>query len=184
VASRRCSRREQLAAVAAVLLMQLVGIVVLGFAWLAASDFCMETGSCADGSRIWGVVIAAIGLVMLVGGFLAGARTAKLERPRLTSLAAFVVGWGGGVLVSLAAGRRPLVGVVFVVGVAFVLVAERRGRALGATAAATLVMALKDLSSRGTSSGMVAVTLIVLVALIALLPQGQPSSPAEERTAT
>jgi hypothetical protein len=183
VASRRCSRREQVAAAGAVLLMQVVGTIVLGFGVLAGWE-CVETGSCSDGSPVVSIVFAAAGLMMLYGGFVAGARTAKLDRPVLAGLAAFVVAWGGGVLVSIVAGRRPVVGVVFVVGVAFVLVAERRGPALAATAVATLVMALKDLSNRGTSSGMVAVTLVVLVALVALVPEGQPSSPAEDRTAT
>jgi hypothetical protein len=165
-------------------MMQLVGVVVLGFALLAGWDSCVAPSSCSAGTLAVDVVIGAIGVVMLCGGFVAGARKAKLERPVLLGFAAFVVGWGGGVLVSILAGRRPLVGIVFLVGTVFVLVAERRGPALGATAAATLVMALKDLSSRGTSSGMVAVTIIVLVALVAFVPQGQPSSRAEERTAT
>jgi hypothetical protein len=108
VASRRRSRREQFAAVAAVLLMQLVGMVVLGLATLVGWD-CLETGTCSEAS--WAaVVIAAIGLAMLYGGFVARTRTAKLERPVLTG--------------------------------------------------------------------------IVLVALVALVPEGQPSSPAEDRTAT
>jgi hypothetical protein len=164
-------------------MMQLVGVVVLGFALLAGWDSCVAPSSCSAGTLAVDVVIGAIGVVMLCGGFVAGARKAKLERPVLLGFAAFVVGWGGGVLVSILAGRRPLVGIVFL-GTVFVLVAERRGPALGATAAATLVMALKDLSSRGTSSGMVAVTIIVLVALVAFVPQGQPSSRAEERTTT
>lgn len=144
----------------------------------------METGSCSDGSPLAGGVFAAIGLVILYGGFLAAARRAKLERPLLTALVGLVVGWGGGVLVSIVAGRRVLVGVVFVVGALFVLVAERRMPVLAATAAATVVMALKDASSRGTSSGLVAMTLLVLVALVVTVTQGQPSSTAEDRTAT
>lgn len=184
MAPRRRSRRDQVAAVAAVLTMQLVGMVVLGFSVLAGSDFCMETNSCSAGSPVVGAVVAAIGVAMLYGGFVAGARTAKLERPLLSGLLAFVAGWGGGVLVSMLAGRRPLVGVVFVVGAVFVLVAGRRVPALAATAAATIVMALKETSSRGASNGLVAMTLMVLVALVVLGPQGQPSSKAADRAPT
>ena len=159
-------------------MMQLVGLLVLGAAWFAGSDFCMETNSCSDGNPVAAVAIGAVGVVILAGGFVAGARRARLGRPVLTGLAAFVIAAGGGALFTALAGARPLVGVVFVVSSAFSLVAARRGPAIGATAAAALVMGLKEASGQ-ESSGVVAATLVVLVALVALVPQDEPLTPAE-----
>lgn len=158
------------------LMLQVGGLGILLVGVLATTGIC-----CSEGSPVIGAPIIVVAVAVLLGGFVLGACIAALPNPVRRGMTWAVGSWAGAIVLAMATGPRPLVGVVFGLGVVMLMPAPRQPVTATAVVIATAVTAWLEVYRRSDRNGLVAVVLLAVIAATVLAPADSARRTADQR---